>query len=74
MQSQKNIIKNLKFMNAVIFVTTQRIHGITELINQFVKNVQKLIKCQNYKNHHQIINRNQFSLVYNGWRYKIGRD
>ena len=57
-------------MNAVIFAMNRLILGITELISQFVKNVQKLIKCLSCKSHTQIINRSLFPLVYNGWLYE----
>ena len=65
MKNQKNIMKKAKFMNAVIFAINIQILGIMEQTNQFVRIVQKNIKYLNCKNHHQIINRNCFPLVYN---------
>ena len=67
MKNQKNIMKNLKFMNSVIFAINLQILGIMEQTNQFVKIVQKNIKYLNCKNHHQIMNRSRFPLVYNGF-------
>ena len=64
-EEPKEYYEESKVYEHCYFCKNLQILGIMEQTNQFVKIVQKNIKYLNCKNHHQIMNRSRFPLVYN---------